>query len=204
MKLYYKPGSCSLFPHIILHETRAKFTLVNVDLRTKKTEQGSDYLQINPKGMVPALALDDGTILTENIAIALYLADKAPQYNLIAPSSTIHHYRAIEWLAYISTELHKSFSPLLRPGTPELYKDLLKSYLEQRFRYLNQVLSEHDYLVGNRFGVADAYLFTISRWAHDLKFDLIQFPALTAYLERVSGRPAVEKALTAEGLDVKF
>ncbi|WJV52027.1 glutathione transferase GstA [Pectobacteriaceae bacterium CE90] len=200
MKLYYKPGSCSLFPHIILHETKTRFTLEKVDLRTKKTEQDRDYLLINRKGLVPALELDDGSILTETVAIALYLADKAPQYNLIAPPNTIHHYHAIEWLNYIATELHKSFSPLFRPGTPESYKDLLRSYLEQRFRYINEVLSEHDCLVGNRFGVADAYLYTITRWAQALKFDLTHFPALKAYLERIEVRPSVEKALTAEGL----
>ncbi|WP_192459458.1 glutathione transferase GstA [Musicola keenii] len=204
MKFYYRPGSSALFPHIILCETRARFSLDKVDTRTKKTEQGQDYLLINPKGLVPALVLDDGSILTECIAISLYLADKAPQYNLIAPPATIHHYHAIEWLSYIATELHKSFTPLFRPGTPELYKDLLRSYLTQRFRYLNEVLGEHDYLVGNRFGVADAYLFTVCRWAPEFKLDLIQFPALLAFLERVSGRPSVEKALTAEGLEVKY
>ena len=202
MKLYYTPGSSALFPHIILCETRAHFTLERVDLHTKKTEQGRDYLHIAPKGLVPALELDDGSVLTEAVAIGLYLSDKAPQYNLIAPPDTIHHYHAIEWLNYIAMEVHKAVSPLFRSGTPESYKDLMRSYLKQRFNYLNMVLSEHDYLIGNRFGVADAYLFTIARWTHKLKFDLSTFPALNNYIERVGSRPSVEKAMTAEGLEL--
>lgn len=202
MKLYYSPGCCLLFVHIILCETRTAFTLEKVDLREKKTVQGQDYGLINRKGLVPALALDDGAVLTEGVAIALYLANKSPQYNLIAPPSTIHYYRAVEWLNYLATELHQSFMPFFRPGAPELYREQLRSHLKRCFHYINAVLSEHDYLVGNRFGVADPYLFTLSRWASELKFSLGNYPALSAWLERVGSRPSVEKALMAEGLDV--
>lgn len=200
MKLFYKPGACSLSPHIILLESGQDFTLEKVDLVQKKTQPGKDYLKINPKGQVPALLLDDGTLLTEGVAIALYLADKAPSSNLIAPSNSLLRYRTIEWLTYISSELHKSFSPLFNPKTPEEYKSILRTYLDKQFNYLDDVLSHNDYLLGEQFTVADVYLFTILRWAYALKFDLHKYKHLTEYFDRIKERPAVKAALAAEEL----
>lgn len=200
MKLFFTEGSCSLFPHIVLREAGQDFTLESVDLSKKKTASGKDFLTINPKGMVPALQLDDGSILTEGVAIAQFIADKFPESNLIAPIGNTARYHALEWLNYISAELHKTFSPIFRPGTPETYKELLQEYLQVRFRYINIVLSEQNYLVGNRFSVADAYLFTVMRWAQALKMDMFRYPALAAYLEHIAERQAVITALKVERL----
>ncbi len=200
MKLFYKPGACSLSPHITLREAGLDFTVEKVDLATKKTEHGEDYLKINPKGQVPALLLDDGSLLTEGVAIVQYLADKVPDRNLIAPPGTLARYHAIEWLNYIATELHKGFVPFFTPQTPEEYKAIARQKLERQFAYLNGVLKEQPYVLGSRFSVADAYLFTVIGWANALHFDLSAYPALTDYMARVAARPAVDAALTAEGL----
>ncbi|MBJ7220999.1 MULTISPECIES: glutathione transferase GstA [unclassified Brenneria] len=200
MKLFYKPESSSLFTHIVLLESKLDFKLEKVDLKTRKTERGIDYLSINPKGLVPALLLDDGTVLTEGVAIAQYVADRVPHCNLIAPIGSMARYHTIEWLNYIATELHKSFAPIFRPGTPETYKELLFEYLQVRFRYINLVLSEQNYLVANRFSIADAYLFTVMRWAQSLKLDMFRHPALAAYLEHIAARPSVATALKVERL----
>ncbi|PWC14078.1 glutathione transferase GstA [Brenneria roseae subsp. americana] len=200
MKLFYKPESGSLFTHIVLLESKLEFKLEKVDLRTKKTERGTDYLQINPKGLVPALQLDDGSVLTEGVAIAQYVADLVPHCNLIAPVGSMARYHTIEWLNYIATELHKSFAPIFRRGTPETYKELLIEYLQVKFRYINLVLSEQNYLVANRFSIADAYLFTVMRWAQSLKLDMFRYPALAAYLDHMAERPSVAMALKIERL----
>lgn len=200
MKLFYKPESGSLFTHIVLLESKLEFKLEKVDLRTKKTERGTDYLQINPKGLVPALQLDDGSVLTEGVAIAQYVADLVPHCNLIAPVGSMARYHTIEWLNYIATELHKSFTPIFRRGTPETYKELLIEYLQVKFRYINLVLSEQNYLVANRFSIADAYLFTVMRWAQSLKLDMFRYPALAAYLDHMAERPSVAMALKIERL----
>jgi glutathione S-transferase len=203
MKLFYSPGACSLSPHIVLRETGQDFTLEKVDLAQKKTESGKDYLSINPKGQVPALLLDDGSLLTEGVALVLYLADKHPQSNLIAPVGNFSRYQTIAWLAYITSELHKSFSPLFNPKTPEEYKAILREKLEVQFNYLDEVLKKDEYLQGNHFTVADAYLFTILRWAFAMKFDMNKYKHLMAYFDRIAKRPAVQAALTAEGLKSK-
>ncbi|MCE9949172.1 glutathione transferase GstA [Hafnia paralvei] len=200
MKLFYKAGACSLSPHIVLREAGLDFTIERVDLATKKTEHGEDFLKINPKGQVPALLLDDGSLLTEGVAIVQYLADKVPDRNLIAPSGTLARYHAIEWLNYIATELHKGFSPLFNPKTPDEYKAIARQKLEQQFTYLNGVLSNQNYLLGARFSVADAYLFTVLGWAKALHFDLPAYPHIVNYIARIAARPAVDAALTAEGL----
>ncbi|PWC16387.1 glutathione transferase GstA [Brenneria corticis] len=200
MKLFYKPESSSLFAHIVLLESKLDFKLEKVDFKTRKTERGTDYLSINPKGLVPALMLDDNSVLTEGVAIALYIADKVPHCNLIAPIGSMARYHTIEWLNYISAELHKTFSPIFRPGTPETYKELLFEYLQVRFRYINLVLSEQNYLIANRFSIADAYLFTVMRWAQSLKLDMFRYPALAAYLEHIAERPSVATALKVERL----
>jgi len=200
MKLFYSPGACSLSPHIVLREIGQDFTLERVDLAKKKTESGKDYLIINPKGQVPALLLDDGNLLTEGVAIVVYLADKSPHANLIAPVGNLSRYQTISWLTYISSELHKSFGPLLHSDTPEEYQKILRLKLENQFKYLNEILKNKQYLQGNHFTIADAYLFTILRWAFLLKFDLSQYPHLLAYFERIAKRPTVQAALSAEKL----
>lgn len=200
MKLYYKSGACSLSPHIVLREAGLDFTLERVDLASKKTEFGADYLAINPKGQVPALLLDSGDMLTEGVAIVQYLADLVPDRHLIAPAGTLARYHAIESLNFIATELHKGFSPLFTPGVPDEYKKLATERLLRHFAQLDTVLSEHDYLQGVRFSVADAYLFTVLGWAMMLKFDLSHLSALERYYQRIAARPAVDAALAAEGL----
>lgn len=200
MKLFCKPGACSLSPHIVLRETGLDFTLVTVDTKTKKTEQGEDYLQINPKGQVPALQLNDGSVLTEGVAIVQYLADLKPDRQLLAPSGSLTRYHTLEWLNFIATELHKGFSPLFRPGTPEEFKALSRELLEQKFHYVNAELKEKQWLMGLRFTVADAYLFTVTRWARALKLNLSGLDALNDWFERVEARPDVQAALRAEGL----
>ena len=198
MKLFYSPGACSLSPHIILREIAQDFTLEKVDLMKKKTASGEDYLTINPKGQVPALLLDDGYLLTEGIAIVLYLADKSSDANLIAPMGNLSRYQTISWLTYISSELHKSFGPLLHSDTPEEYKKILRKKLETQFKYLDEMLKKDQYLQGNHFTIADAYLFTVLRWAFTLKFDLSKYPHLLAYFERIEKRPTVQAAHSAE------
>lgn len=201
MKLFSKPGACSLSPHIVLRESGFDFTLVTVDTQSKKTEQDEDYLLINPKGQVPALQLDDGSVLTEGVAIVQYLADLKPDRQLLAPSGSLTRYHTLEWLNFIATELHKGFSPLFRPTTPEEYKAIAREQLEQKFYYVNTELKEKQWLMGLRFTVADAYLFTVTRWAHTLRLNLSELEALNAWFERVAARPAVAAALSAEGLD---
>ncbi|KOC90878.1 glutathione transferase GstA [Winslowiella iniecta] len=200
MKLFSKPGACSLSPHIVLRECGLDFTQVNVDLASKKTETGEDYLQINAKGQVPALLLDDGGLLTEGVAIVQYLADLKADRQLLAPPGSLTRYHTIEWLNYIATELHKGFSPLFNPATPEEYKQLTRSLLEKKFNYVNSQLQEKQWLMGLRFTVADAYLFTVTRWARALKLNLDGLDALNNWMERVAERPAVAAALKAEGL----
>ncbi|ATM95954.1 glutathionine S-transferase [Yersinia frederiksenii] len=198
MKLFYKPGACSLSPHIVLREAGLDFSIESVDLATKKTETGEDYLRINPKGQVPALLLDDGSLLTEGVAIVQYLADKVPDRHLIAPSGTLSRYHAIEWLNFVATELHKGFSPLFNAKTPEEYKVIARERLDKQFSYVDSVLAQHDYLLGKKFSVADAYLFTVTRWANALKLEIAQRSHLDKFMARVAERPAVKAALAAE------
>lgn len=200
MILFYSPGACSLSPHIILREIGQDFTLEKVDLDKKKTDSGKNYLTVNPKGQVPALLLDDGNLLTEGIAIVLYLADKSPNTHLIAPTGHLSRYQTISWLTYISSELHKSFGPLLHSDTPEEYKKVLRTKLENQFKYLNETLKNNQYLQGNHFTIADVYLFTVLRWAFILKFDLSKYSHLLAYFEQIRKRPSVQVALNAEKL----
>lgn len=200
MKLYYKPGACSLSPHIILQESGLDFTLVSVDLQSKKTEEHEDYLLTNPKGQVPALLLDDGTVLTEGVAIVQYLADLKPDRHLLAPTGCLTRYQTLEWLNFIATELHKTFSPLFGSATPEAYKTQLREKLQGKFSWVNQQLEGKQWLTGMKFSVADAYLFTIMRWAKAIKLDLSEFNELEDWFKRVAERPAVIAALKAEGL----
>ena len=200
MKLYYSPGACSLSPHIALHESGLPHEAIKVDLKAKKTESGGDYLAINPKGQVPALETDEGTMLTEGPAIVQYIADKAPRSGLAPPNGAIERYQLQQWLNFVSTELHKSFSPLFRPTTPDDYKQIARATIEQRFAYLDGELGKRDYLMGSSFTVADGYLFVILRWAEAMKFDLAKYPALAAFKARVAARPATRAAMAHEGL----
>jgi glutathione S-transferase len=200
MKLYFSPGACSLSPHIVLRETGLPFELEQVDLRARKTKNGADFLQINPKGQVPVLALDDGDLLTEGPAIVQYIADKVPAAGLVPPASSKERYHVQEWLNFITSELHKTFSPLFRPNTPDAYKLIAKENLAGRFGYLDRHLAGRKYLMGDQFTVADAYLFTILNWSTAQSIDLGQWPNVNAYVERVGARPKVQDAMKAEDL----
>ena len=198
MKLYFSPGACSLSPHIVLRELGLPFETVQVDLKTKRTSDGSDFWKINPKGYVPTLQLDDGSILTEGPAIVQYLADLRPASGLVPANGSFARYRLQEWLNFISTELHKQFSPLFNPATPEPVKQAQQERLAERFREIVAAMGGAPWLMGDAFTVADAYLYTVLTWAAYVGVDLAPFPALQAYMQRVEARPAVQAALTAE------
>jgi glutathione S-transferase len=200
MKLYFSPGACSLSPHIALLEAGLDFTLERVDVRAKQTASGRDFLTINPKGYVPALEMNDGAVLTEGPAIVQFIADLAPDRQLAPANGTLERYRLVEWLNFISTELHKSFSPLFRPTSTEDMKEAARAHLTNRLNWLAGQLEGRDYLMGSQFTVADAYLFTVLGWANFVQFDLAQWPVFAAYMQRVAARPAVQQALRAEGL----
>jgi len=200
MKLYYSPGACSLSPHIVLRELGLPVDLVKVDLSTHKTADGGDYLAINPKGYVPVLQLDDGSVLTEGTTIVQYLADRAPATKLAPAAGTMARYRLMEWLNYLASEIHKGFSPLFNAKLSEETKVIMREAMARRFDYLGTRLRDQPYLMGNDFTVADAYLFTLLGWCRLTQIDLTKWPVLTVYCERVSGRPAVHAAMKAEGL----
>jgi glutathione S-transferase len=199
MKLYYSPGACSLAPHIALAEAGAPYELAKVDLRTHKLADGADYYGVNPKGYVPLLELDDGQHLSEVAVILQYIADRKP--GTLAPVfGTLERYRTMEWLNFIATEIHKQFSPLWYPTTPDSVREAQVKKLGTRFDLLAKTLATQPYLTGEAFGIADAYLFTLLNWAPMLKVDLAPWPALTAYQARVAARPGVHAALKDEGL----
>jgi glutathione S-transferase len=200
MKLYYSPGACSLSPHIALREAGLAFTPVIASTKTRKLADGSDYLAVNPKGQVPVLELDNGERLTEGPAIVQYIADQAPASKLAPPAGTMARYRLIEWLNFITSELHKGFSPLFNPAVPAEAKPVFQAKLIERFTWVDQQLEGRDYLMGDTFTVADAYLYTVSRWGAYVGVDLSGLARLAAYRARVEARPAVQEALRAEGL----
>lgn len=200
MKLFYKPGACSLASHITLRESGKDFTLEGVDLMKKRLENGDDFFAVNPKGQVPALLLDDGTLLTEGVAIMQYLADSVPDRQLLAPVGSISRYKTLEWLNYIATELHKGFTPLFRPDTPEEYKPAVRALLEKKLQYVDESLKEGQWICGQRFTIADAYLFTILRWASAVKLNMASLNHIAEYMQRAAERPAIAAALKAEGL----
>ena len=200
MKLFYKPGACSLSPHIVLEESGLPYESESVDLKTKVTASGADFLAINPKGYVPALLLDSGELLTEGPAIVQYLADQVPAMRLAPANGTLERYRLQSWLTFIGTELHKSFSPFFNPAAGDDWKTIARANLERRLAYTDAQLAGKSYLLGEDFTVADAYLFTVLSWAKFIKLDLAQWPNLSAYQARVAARPKVQAALKAEGL----
>ena len=200
MKLYYSPGACSLSPHIALLEAGLPYDLVKVDLRAKKLENGDDYLKVNPKGQVPALALDSGELVTEGPVIVQVIADKAAGKNLAPSRDSAERYKLQEWLNYITGELHKNFGPMFSPVLADEAKAFFKERVMGKFKYVDSQLAGRDYLMGQHFTVADGYLFTMLTWADRMKFDLSAFPNLLAYKARVAARPRVQEALTKEGL----
>lgn len=199
MKLYFSPGACSLSPHIVLFEGGFQFEAEKVDLRSKKTASGKDFNAINEKGYVPFLVLDSGETLTEGPAIVQYLADQKPDTKLAPKPGTVERAYLMEWLNFISTELHKSFSPLFSP-IDDKATEFFRMRIAKRLDYVNSKLQGKNYLMGEQFTVADAYLYTVVRWTRLTKIDLSKWTALTAYMERVAARPHVKEALKAEGL----
>jgi len=197
MKLYYMPGACSLAPHITAHEAGISLELIKVE--DGKLPDGSDYLAVNPKGYVPALRLEDGSLLTEGPAITQYLADRKPDSELVPKWGTMERYRVLEWQVFLGSELHKQFAPLFQGGSKEAQKDAGQKILK-RLEYIAGQLEGKLYLMGATFTVADAYLFVILNWAHKVKLDFSQWPALVEYHARVAARPKVREAMEHEGL----
>jgi len=200
MKLYYSPGACSLSPHIVARELGLDLALEKTDTKTKKTESGADFWQVNPKGYVPALQLDNGEILTEGPAIVQYLADQKPESGLAPKPGTIERARLQEWLNYITSELHKQYSPLFNPATAADTRSRHLEYLDRRYEYVDRALEGRSWLVGDRFTVADAYLFVVTNWARHVQLDLSKHGNVLQHQKRVGARPAVQQALAAEGL----
>jgi len=200
MKLYFSPGACSLSPHIVLHEAGLPFEKVRADTKTKIMDGGGDYKTVNPLGYVPALQLDDGTIITEGPAIVQYIADKVPAKKLAPPNGTLERTKLQSWLNFVTSELHKSFSPLFNPSMPDEAKKYFRERLASRFAHLDKHFAGNDYLMGKEFSVADAYLFVVSNWASRVDVDLSPYANVLAYRKRVGARPAVQAAMKAEGL----
>ena len=200
MKLYYAPGVCSLSPHIILEESGLPYAAIKTDIRAKTTQGGGDYRATNPLGYVPALELDDGTILTEGPAIVQYIADKAPDKKLAPANGTLDRYKLQSWLNFISSEIHKGFSPLFTPGMPEEGRKIARERLATRFAHLDKHLAANEFLMGQAFSLPDAYLFTCLRWTVPAKVDLAPYPHLVAFMRRIAERPAVKAVMRAEGL----
>jgi glutathione S-transferase len=200
MKLYYSPGACSLSPHIALREAGVPVELKKVDLAAKQLDGGGDYLQVNGKGQVPVLELPDGSVLTEGPAIVQYIADQNPDSKLAPKAGTLERYRLQEWLNFITSELHKQFSPLFNKAAAPEWKAGVMANIRKRFDWLNKQLDGKTYLMGEQFTVADGYLFTILNWARHVGLDLADWPAIKTYHERVRARPKVQEALKAEGL----
>ncbi|MGV2181502.1 glutathione transferase GstA [Rhizobium rhizogenes] len=198
MKLFHTPGTCSTATRIVLAEAGIAVELVEVDIRNKKVENGDDFLALNPKGQVPALLLENGELLTEGAVIMQYVADQAPATQLLPAAGDLARYRVLEWVNYIATELHKTFSPLYKPNTPPEYRDLLvTSMLPRVFTVLNDRLSLSSYLAGETFTIADAYAYVILGWAKPHAIDLFPWPNLQAYLERIATRPAIRATTRA-------
>jgi len=200
MKLYYSNGACSLSPHIVLRESGLPFTLVRASTKTHALDDGTDYYTINPKGSVPLLELDNGERLTEGPAIVQYIADQAPDKKLAPANGTFERYRVQEWLNFITSELHKGYSPLFRPTTPEDFKPVLRDLLLKKYEFVDSSLAGKQYLMGDHFTVPDAYLFVVTNWAKHVGLDLSKFANLQAFMARMAARPAVQAALEAEGL----
>ncbi|MEJ2802873.1 glutathione transferase GstA [Comamonadaceae bacterium PP-2] len=200
MKLFYSPGACSLSPHIVLEESGLPYEAILASTKSHKLQDGTDFYTLNPLGYVPLLELDSGERLREGPAIVQYVADQVPDKRLAPPAGTLERYRLQEWLTFIGTELHKSYSPLFKPSTPEEYKPLVREHLDKRYAWVDEQLAGKTYLLGETFTAADAYLFTVTGWAKFTGLDLSGYEHLQAFQARVAARPAVQAALKAEGL----
>jgi glutathione S-transferase len=200
MKLYYSPGASSLASHIALREAGLAFEAERVSLKTKKTAGDADFNRVNPKGYVPTLQFEDGTVLTEGPAIMLWAGDQVPEKRLTPPPGTMERYHVIEWLNFIATELHKNFSPLFDPSAPDAARQSARARLEKRLDYAGKTLGDAPFLVGEHFTVADAYLFTVLGWGRFVDIDIARWPTLAAYAGRIGTRPKVVDTLKAEGL----
>lgn len=200
MKLYYSPGACSLSPHIVLNEAGLPFEKIKADTKTKVLPDGSDYRSVNPLGYVPLLELDDGTRITEGPAIVQYIADQVPAKKLAPPNGTMERVKLQTWLNFVTSELHKGFSPLFNPSMPDEAKKIFRERLGTRFAYLDKHLASNDYLMGKDFSVADAYAFVVSNWAGRVDVDLSLHANVLEWRKRVGARPAVQAAMKAEGL----
>jgi len=200
MKLYYLTGACSLASNIALRDAGLKFELVKVDRHTKKAADGLDFNEVNPKGYVPALTLDNGEVLTENVTVLQYIAERNPAAKLAPAAGTMERYRLMEWLSFVNSEVHKSFTPLFREDAPAAAKEYARKNLATRFDYLQRALGSKSFLMGTQYTVADAYLFTVLSWARHVEIDLGKWPQLRSYVERVGARPHVIEALASEGL----
>ena len=200
MQLYYAPGACSLAPHIVSREAGLPVELVRVDLASKKTKSGDDFYKINGKGYVPAIQLDDGEVITEVATVVQFLADQKPESGLAPPLGTRERYRLMEWLTFVSSELHKGLGALFNPKLSDDAKQTVKDKFAPRLEWLDKELANREFLTGSRFSVADAYAFTILRWAGPLKVDLSPYPNIRAYRDRIAARPKGREALQAEGL----
>ncbi len=198
MKLYFTPGTCSLASHIALVETGLPFTKIRVDLREKKTESGADYMKVNPKGYVPALELADGRIITEGVVILGYIADQAPSSNLAPAQGSFERLRLNEWLAYVSSEIHKSYSPMFDKALDDSAKKIFSDKLKNRYAFIDQTLAKQKFLGGDLFSIADAYLYTVTRWAKHLNVAVSQYTNLMKWFEMVGERESVKTALANE------
>lgn len=200
MRLYYAPGSCSLASHIALHESGIAFEIDKLNVPTKTTSSGEDFMAINPKGYVPTIKLDDGSVLTEGAVILQYIADRNPASGLAPQAGTMERYHLQEWLNFIATEIHKSYSPLFNKTASEDMKNFARNLLARRLTHVETQLAGKPYLMGGQFTVADAYLFVVLGWSGHVGFDLAPFPNIQNYVARVAARPAVQAAMKAEGL----
>jgi glutathione S-transferase len=200
MKLYYSPGACSLAAHILLRETDADFQLVKVDTNTHKTSDGEDFYRINPKGQVPFLDLGTGDFLSEGTVIAQYITDQTGQQELMPKAGTRARYKVMEWQNYITTELHKTFTPLFNSQLDAAAKAVFHQQLQKKFSWVNEQLANKKFLTGDLFTAADAYLFVVTGWAKYVQLDLSHLEHLNRFLAAVSARPAVKKAMQVEGL----
>jgi glutathione S-transferase len=200
MKLYYLTGACSLATYIALIEAGQKFEAFGVDRTTKQTADGKDFRSFNPKGYVPALILDSGEMLTENVAVLSYVANLDASRKLAPAPGTLGFYRVVEWLAYVNSEVHKNMTPLFRPNTTEEAKTAAREIVAQRHAFIEQSLGDKPFLTGDNFTVADAYLYVTLSWRERVAVDITAYPKLSAYYERCRNRPSVQQARREEGL----
>jgi glutathione S-transferase len=200
MKLYYAPGACSLAVNIALHEAGIAFDLERVDNKTKVTKSGENFWDVNPKGVVPVLTLDSGETLTEVVALLQYVSDQKPGAGLMPKAGTMDYYRALEWLSFIGTELHKQFTPLFKEGTPGDYRMIAKQNVMNAFKHIDEHLAGRQWMAGDRYSIADIYLFVVSNWSRFQEIDVTQWPNLNDLRTRIRARPKVEEAMKAEGL----